>query len=249
MYREAIPDEGWHRLAPVLHAIGMRNIRQFRVRLEAVLHRLRTGCPWRDLPSELDAWSTNFNFFNRWSKRGAWKKLFEALRGEIDDEWNFIDSTHVKVHAHGHGARGRNKAEQAIGKSRGGWTSKLHARCDAHGNLIDFVLTTGNVHDCKAAPELLANCRAEAPVGDKGYDSQALRTLIRENGGVDHIPMRKESKDPNAHFDAYLYRLHQLVENFFCRLKVPRALATRYDKLARNFLSLAYVTVAMQAIK
>jgi transposase len=61
--------------------------------------------------------------------------------------------------------------------------------------------------------------------------------------------MRKESKDPNAHFDANLYRLRQLVENFFCRLKVPRALATRYDKLARNFLSLAYVTVAMQAIK
>jgi transposase len=99
--------------------------------MEAMLWRLRTGSPWRDLPTELGAWKTSYNFFNRWSKRGAWKKIFEALRGEMDDEWNFLDSTAVKLHADGHGARGRDKASQAIGKSRGGWTTKLHARCDA----------------------------------------------------------------------------------------------------------------------
>ena len=249
MFRKTIPDCTWSRLAPVLHGVGMRDIRELRDRIEAILWRLRTGSPWRDMPTELGSWSTNFNFFNRWSKRGTWKRLFEILRGETDDEWNFLDSTAVKLHADGHGARGRDKPSQAIGKSRGGWTTKLHARCDAHGNLIEIIATGGNVSDFTAAPALIENARAEYLIADKGYDSKTIREAANARGICDQIPTRKCTPRPNEHFDVDLYRLRHLVENFFCRIKRHRAVATRYDKLVRNFLAFVYVAAAMEALK
>jgi transposase len=249
MYQATIPDENWNRLKPVLLSLGLRNIHELRVRMEALLWRLRTGCPWRALPTELGSWSTNFNFFNRWSKRGAWKKLFELLRGEVDDEWNFIDSSAVKAHADAHGARGKNKEAEAIGKSRAGWTTKLHARCDAHGNLIEILATGGNVSDYTLAPELIENCSAEYLVGDKGYDSKTIRDAANVRGICDQIPTRKTNGRPNDHFDRNLYRSRHLIENFFCRIKRKRAIATRYDKLIRNFLSFVYLAATMEALK
>jgi transposase len=249
MFRKTIPDETWSRLAPVLHAMGMHGIRELRDRIEAMLWRMRTGSPWRYLPTELGSWSTNFNFFNRWSKRGAWRKVFEALRGELDDEWNFIDSTSVKVHADAHGAVGRDKAAQAIGKSRGGWTSKLHVRCDAHGNLIEVIATGGNVSDFTAAPALIENCCAEYLIADKGYDSNKVRDTANARGICDQIPTRTCTTRSNRHFDVDLYRLRHIVENFFCRIKRHRAIATRYDKLVRNFLSFVYLAAAWEALK
>jgi len=191
----------------------------------------------------------DFNFFNRWSKRAAWRKLFEAFRGEVDDEWNFLDSTAVKLHADGHGAVGRDKNAQAIGKSRAGFTTKLHARCDAHGNLIEVIATPGNVNDCVVAPALIENCSAENLIADKAYESRTVRIAARQRGIVDQIPNKITNRQPNEHFDVDLYRLRHLIENFFCRLKRHRAIATRYDKLIRNFLSFVYLAAAMEALK
>jgi transposase len=249
MFRKTIPEAIWSRLAPVLHATGMHATRELRDRIEAVLWRLRTGSPWRDLPTELGSWSTNYNFFNHWSKRDCWKSIFEALRGEVDDEWNFLDSSAVKAHADAHGAHGRDKAAQAIGKSRGGWTSKLHARCDAHGNLIEIIATGGNVSDYTVAPALIENSNAEYLIADKGYDSKTIRDAANARGISDQIPTRSCNPRPNGHFDAHLYRSRHLVENFFCRIKRYRAIATRYDKLVRNFLSFVYIAAAMEALK
>ena len=252
MFRTTIPDRTWSRLAPVLHSMGMHGIRELRDRIEAILWRMRTGSPWRDLPSELGAWSTNFNFFNRWSKRGVWQRVFEELRGELDHEWNFLDSSAVKLHADAHGAVGRDKQAQAIGKSHGGFTTKLHARCDAHGNLIQVIATGGNRHDSAVAGALIENCSAESLIADKAYDSNEIRDAAKARAISDHIPTRSGktgSKRPNDHFDPDLYRLRHLVENFFCRIKRHRAIATRYDKLIRNFLSLVYVAATMEALK
>lgn len=252
MFRKTIPDSTWSRLAPVLHSMGMHGIRELRDRIEAILWRMRTGSPWRDLPSELGSWSTNFNFFNRWSKRGAWQKVFEAFRGDLDHEWNFLDSSAVKLHADAHGAIGRDKEAQAIGKSHGGFTTKLHARCDAHGNLIQVIATGGNRHDSAIAPALIKDCRAEYLIADKAYDSKLIRTAAKDRGISDQIPTRSGktgSKQPNDHFDKELYRLRHLVENLFCRFKRHRAIATRYDKLIRNFLSFVYIAAAMEALK
>jgi transposase len=213
--------------------------------MEGILWRLRTGAPWRDLPTELGSWSTVFNFFNRWSQKGLWKLVFERLRGELDDEWNFLDSSYVKVHQHAAGAAGTTRAEECIGKSRGGNTSKVHARCDAHGNPVEFILTAGNVNDFAPGAQLLEDCRAQSVIADKGYDSADVRDAARKNDAASIIPNRKCNKQPNPEFDEALYRLRHIIENLFARMKHFRSIATRYDKRARNFMSFVYLAASM----
>ena len=97
-------------------------------------------------------------------------RFFFELRGEIDQEWVFADGSYVRVHQHASGAR--HGEERAIGKSRGGPTTKIHVAADAHGNPIDFEITGGEVHDAKAADIVIAKIgAAENFIADKGYDS------------------------------------------------------------------------------
>jgi transposase len=107
--RTRLTDEQWAKIADVIHA-GPRgrgrpalDDRNF---VEAVLWFHRAGAPWRDLPSEFGPWKTVFNRFDRWSKRGRWKGLFEALKTDIDGEWHSIDSTINRAHQHAAGAKG-----------------------------------------------------------------------------------------------------------------------------------------------
>jgi transposase len=131
----------------------------------------------------------------------------------------------------------RGAKAQDIGPSRGGQTSKLHALTDVLGRPFAFALTPGNVSDMKAAPVLLSQLNgARYLVADKGYDANALRIALRRQGTVPVIPGRANRKRAIA-YDKRRYRDRHLIENAFCRLKDFRRVATRYDKLARNFLS------------
>ena len=98
-------------------------------------------------------------------------------------------------------------------------------------------LTPGNVADVKAAPELLGRIDGAGYfIADKGYDADALRCSLRQDGTVPVIPGRTNRKRP-VRYDKTRYRDRHLVENAFCRLKDFRRVATRYDKLAANYLS------------
>jgi transposase len=174
-------------------------------------------------------------------EKRAMGRFFFDLRGEIDSEWVFIDGSYVRAHQHASGAR--HGEERAIGKSRGGATTKIHIAADAHGNPIDFEITGGEVHDAKAASEIISKIEAaEHIIGDKGYDSESIRELARSNGMKPVIPRKSNSIKPNPEFDSHLYRQRHLVENLFARLKHFRAIATRYEKLARNFKSMIYLS-------
>jgi len=108
---------------------------------------------------------------------------------------------------------------------------------DVIGRPFRLLLTPGNIHDVTAAPDLLAGLKgARYVLGDKGYDSDALRRLIRQHGGRPVIPgkLNRKRKIP---LDKDRYRSRHLIENAFCRLKDFRRIATRYDKLARNYMS------------
>lgn len=99
------------------------------------------------------------------------------------------------------------------------------------------MLTPGNVADVTAAPELLARMgRARYVLGDKGYDADPLRRALRHAGAVPVIPGRSGRKRA-VRYDRERYKGRHLIENAFCRLKDFRRVATRYDKLAANFLS------------
>ena len=86
-----------------------------RITVEAMLYRMRTGCPWRDLPVEFGCWNSIFQQFNRWSSKEKLYKIFKTLIQEPDLEWTFIDGSIVRAHQHGTGAV--SKEHQAIGKS------------------------------------------------------------------------------------------------------------------------------------
>ena len=141
--------------------------------------------------------------------------------------------------------RKRGAKAQAIGPSRGGQTTKVHALTDTIGRPFALILTPGNVSDVTAAPALLARARgARHVLADKGYDADALRKSIRQAGAVPVIPGRVNRKRPVV-YDRQRYRERHRIENAFCRIKDFRRVATRYDKLADNFLSAVALASAL----
>lgn len=167
-------------------------------------------------------------------------RFFFELRGEIDQEWVFVDGSYVRAHQHASGAR--RGEERAIGKSRGGATTKIHIAADAHGNPIDFEITGGEVHDAKVAEAIITKVGGgENFIGDKGYDSESIRDQIRKAGMNPVIPRKSNSIKPNPEFDSHLYKHRHLVENLFARLKHFRSIATRYEKLERNFRAMVFL--------
>lgn len=133
--------------------------------------------------------------------------------------------------------RKRGRQTLAIGRSRGGWTTKIHALTDVLGRPYALMLTARNVSDVKAAPALLERAgRMRYLLGDKGYDANSLRKALREKGTSPVVPGRRNRKRA-IRYAQQRYRSRHLIENAFCRIKDFRSVATRYDKLAANFLS------------
>jgi transposase len=247
MPRLMLNDELWSKLKSILLQYRIYNKTGLRKTVEGVLFRLRTGLPWRDLPEYFGHWNSVFKTFNNWAKRGVWQKVFNALKVDPDFEWGFIDGSYVKAHQHSAGAK---SDEQGIGLSRGGKTTKIHMVVDGFGLPIDFEITGGQVHDSEIADELIDRTNVfEFMMADKGYDKESLRELLVKKGSTPIIPRRNNSTIGNDDIDWALYRHRHLVENFFARIKHYRGIATRFDKLKRNFESSVAIVCAMAWIK
>jgi len=243
MPRQMFTDEYWARLKAIMLSFRIYDKPTLRQTVEGIFYRMRVGCPWRDLPAAFGKWNAVYKRFNAWSLQAKLMAIFRALVVEPDLEWVFIDGSIVKAHQHSSGAA--NEQETAIGKSVAGNTTKIHMAVDACGLPIGFSVTGGEVHDCKEAPELVAKLPlADYMVADKGYDSEPFRIQIREKGSVPMIPRKQNSTVGNDDMDWGLYKYRHLVENLFARLKHFRAIATRYDKLKRNFESVIALACA-----
>lgn len=159
--------------------------------------------------------------------------------------WNGLLLTAVLLRLTSNSAGAASGADEAIGKSRGGNTSKIHMMVDAHGLPVEFEITGGQINDCTQAVSLIAKLsNAGVVVADKGYDSEAIRAQIVQQGGQAMIPRKRNSVKGNADMDWGLYRYRHLVENIFARLKHYRAVASRYDKLRRNYESVVAMACA-----
>jgi transposase len=113
---------------------------------------------------------------------------------------------------------------------------------DSCGLPVEFEITGGEVNDCAAAPQMIARLPdLEEIVADKGYDSECIQEQITKKGARAVIPRKRNSLKGNADMDWGLYRYRHLVENTIARLKQYRAIATRYDKLKRNFESMVAI--------
>ena len=130
--------------------------------------------------------------------------------------------------------------EQALGRSRGGFGTKLHGSCNGLGPPVELVLTAGQESDIGQADALLAGHEPEAVVADKGYDKKELVARIAARGAEAVIPTQKNRKEQRD-VDPPLYRERNVVERFWARAKQFRRVATRYEKKAANVLAFAWV--------
>ena len=125
-----------------------------------------------------------------------------------------------------------------MGRSRGGLTTKIHALVDANGLPVAIKLTEGQAHDGRSAADMLDRLQAgQILLADRAYDSNALRAAMTQRGAWANIRPMAHRVDPPA-FSPFLYRYRNLVERFFNKLKHYRAIATRYEKYATNYLAL-----------
>ena len=128
------------------------------------------------------------------------------------------------------------QSDEALGRSRGGYSSKIHVSVDALGNPRKVMLSGGQVHDLKMAAGLIENEYMGAVVADKAYDSDLFIDFIEQAGAQAVIPPKANRLEQRT-YDDNLYADRNKVERFFNRLKHYRRLATRYEKTARNFLA------------
>ena len=140
----------------------------------------------------------------------------------------------------GRGRKGGAEA-QGVGRSRGGRTTKIHAAVDEAGRPRRLIVRPGHRGDAPVAAELVEGFAPQLCLADAAYDSDALRAALIARGATPVIPNNPTRKRLHP-FDCTAYRLRNAVERTFCRLKDWRRVATRYDRLARNFL--ATVTIA-----
>lgn len=121
-------------------------------------------------------------------------------------------------------------------------STKIHAVCDALGNPVAFHLTAGQCHDLEGSDALMNYLtQASAVLADKAYDaSKRVRQKLEEKRCVSVIPSKKNRVN-RIEYDKHLYKDRHLIENFFAKLKQYRAIATRYDKTAYNFMGAIYL--------
>ena len=124
-------------------------------------------------------------------------------------------------------------------------STKIHTLVDALGNPLGFFLTPGQAHDLQGADALLPDMKADTLLADKAFDAdQRVIEPLLAAGKTAVIPPKSNRKNPRP-FDKDMYKARHLIENFYCWLKQFRAIATRYDKTARNFLAAIHLAAAI----
>jgi transposase len=216
-----------------LHTKNERRLRTF---LEAVWYVLRSGCQWRLLPVYYGCWRAIHQRFKSWSDRGIWAALFEHVQVEPDKECTMIDATIVRAHACAAGYGKDSQAQEALGRSKGGFTTKIHALVDALGNPLKFILSPGQRHDITQSEALTEAVRDTIFIADKGYDSNAFIAWLESKGCTPVIPPKKNRRNPRA-YDEHLYKERHLIECFFGKIKHYRRIFSRFDKTGGVYLA------------
>ncbi|MCQ4205515.1 IS5 family transposase [Streptomyces coelicoflavus] len=269
MRRHELTDAEWELLAPLIPraATGRPRVSDRQV-INGMVYKIRTGISWRDLPERYGPWKTVYTRFRRYALDGVFARALQQVQAEADAtgdiDWLVqIDSTIVRAHQHAAatgrkgGTTGDEPDDHALGRSRGGLTTKIHLACDGRGRPLAILLTPGQRHDSICARPLLERihvprtgvgrprCRPDQVIADKAYSSRGFRAYLRKRGIAHTIP---EKTDQQRHrhnrgrhggrppaFDRHLYRRRNVVERCFNRLKGFRGIATRYEKTATSY--------------
>ena len=250
-----ITEQQYRRIEPVLpRQRGNVSLPNLMV-LNAMLYVAEQGCKWRGLPKRFGNWHTIYTRMNRWSKNGVLDAVFEKLQREqlvrIRIEAVFMDSTIVKVHPDGTGALKKN-GPQAIGKSRGGWTTKIHMVAANARTAITFALSPGQAHDAQQGRELLGGLGPlPEPLPllmDGAYEDDQTRQLALDFGWIPVVPPRRTRLEP-WEYDRALYRRRNEIERLFRRLKGFHRIFSRFDKLDVMFLAFLHFALIVEALR
>jgi len=145
------------------------------------------------------------------------------------------------------GRRNSKKGDEALGRSRGGFSTKLHVACDARGQAVELRLGPGQEADITRAPELLSDHQPDAVIADKAYDADSFVELVQEREAEVVIPPLSCRKVLRQ-FSKRKYKQRNLIERFLNRLKHYRRVATRYEKTARNFLAFTQLATTLVSL-
>ncbi|WP_298016094.1 IS5 family transposase [uncultured Parasphingopyxis sp.] len=251
---EVVRDDQWGRLREFVPGgrKGKRGPRSDGRRFfDALLWLARPCARWRDLPEDrFGPYQTIKRRYYRWIEAGVFDRIFEAVANDPDMEWLAIDATVIRAQAQAAGARGKKGGAQAqaLGRSRGGFGTKIHAVVDALGLPVRFALGPGQQNDIVPACNLIRGLSARQVLADRACDANSLHDIILEQGGDPVIPPRR-NRNYQHRYDHIAYKQRWGIEAFFAKLKQRRRIATRYDKLAANFLGFIKLASIMLWIK
>ena len=215
--------------------------------ISGILHVLRNGLRWRDAPACYGPYKTLYNRFVRWSAAGVFARLFTALAAERDERGLvMLDSTHITAHRTAASLQKKGVLPRAIGRTRGGLTSKLHAVCDGEGKPVTFLLTAGQVSDIRGAEHLLPTLpAAKTLLADKGYDSDRFRAALRHRDITPCIPGRAHRKKTDWPTTPTCTSTATALNACSVASRDWRCIATRYDRCAHTFFSAICLAATM----
>ena len=233
-----LSDEQFGRLAPLLptDTRGVPRVDDRRV-ISGIIHVLQSGCRWRDAPAEYGPHKTLYNRFVRWARKGVWQGVFVRLADSGGPPAAvMLDSTHVKAHRSAAGGKGgRDPGDRPLA-GRAHDQDPCRRRRARPGATADR--RAGHRGDAPMAAHLIGAMAPGLCIADTAYDSDALRDLLLDRGTIPVIPNNPTRKRHHP-FDRQAYRLRNVIERAFARLKDWRRIATRYDKLALTYTAAA----------
>jgi len=245
MEKEYINEAAWSKIFCFLRScknIYTGNEARCKKFMEAIFWMARTGAQWRELHEKYGKWNSVYWRFNAWSKKFIWDTLLKFCASDPDLEYVMIDATIVRAHACAAGYG--DQESQGLGRSKGGFTSKIHAQVDALGNPLKIIITAGQRNDVTQANTLLQGISDAYVIADKGYSFKVVHSQIIEQNCEPVIPPRKNAVNP-WDYDEHIYKERHVVECFFSKIKQFRRVFSRFDKSARNFASFLSFVGAM----